>query len=135
MSNDGAGRAMVGGKDDVTSIYNRATQAQRQPGSAFKLFVYLAALEDGATPDDLVVDQPITIDGWTPRNYSRGHMGEVTLRQAFAFSLNTVAAKLGQYVGYGRVAAMPRRVGIRSDERRGGTGWVRTCRPRGSTSH
>nr|WP_226998710.1 PBP1A family penicillin-binding protein [Tardibacter chloracetimidivorans] len=112
MSNDGAVRAMVGGKDYVTSIYNRATQAQRQPGSAFKLFVYLAALEDGATPDDLVVDQPITIDGWTPRNYSRGHMGEVTLRQAFAFSLNTVAAKLGQYVGYGRVADMARRFGI-----------------------
>src|SRR3546814_21033230 len=72
----------------------------------------ISALEDGATPDDLVVDQPITIDGWTPRNYRRGHIGDVTLRQAFAFSLNTVAAKLGQYVGYGRVADMARRFGI-----------------------
>src|SRR3546814_9596270 len=80
MSNDGAVRAMVGGKDYVTSIYNRATQAKQQPGSAFKLFVYLAALEDGATPADLVDDQPITIEGWTTRNYCRGHMGEVTLR-------------------------------------------------------
>lgn len=112
MSNDGAVRAMVGGKDYVTSIYNRATQAQRQPGSAFKLFVYLAALEDGATPDDLVVDQPVTIDGWTPRNYNRGFMGEVTLRQAFANSLNTVAAQIGQQVGYDRVADMARRFGI-----------------------
>src|SRR3546814_13501480 len=65
-----------------------------------------------ATPDSLGVGQPLTIDGWTPRNYSRGHMGEVTLRQAFAFSLNTVAAKLGQYVGYGRVDDMARRFGI-----------------------
>src|SRR3546814_17507593 len=103
---------MLGGKDYVTSIYNRATQAQRQPGSAFKLFVYLAALEDGATPDDLVVEQPITIDGWTPRTYSRGHLGEVTLRQAFAFSLNTVDAQLGQYVGSGHEADMARRFGI-----------------------
>lgn len=112
MSNDGAVRAMVGGKDYVSSIYNRATQAQRQPGSAFKLFVYLAALEDGVGPDDLVTDAPVTIDGWTPRNYNRSHMGDVTVRQAFSYSLNTVAAQLGQRVGYTRVADMAKRFGI-----------------------
>jgi len=112
MSNDGAIRAMVGGRDYVTSIYNRATQAQRQPGSAFKLFVYLAALENGASPDDLVVDEPVDIDGWKPRNYTRGYRGEVTLREAFAHSLNTVAATVGQAVGFGAIADMARRFGI-----------------------
>jgi penicillin-binding protein 1A len=70
LDRDGAVRAMVGGKDYVASIYNRATQATRQPGSAFKLFVYLAALEAGHKPDDMVVDEPVTINGWSPRNSS-----------------------------------------------------------------
>lgn len=114
LDRDGAVRAMVGGKDYVSSIYNRATQAQRQPGSAFKLFVYLAALEAGMTPESTVVDEPITINGWSPRNSSRRYSGQVTLRTAFAYSLNTVAARLGQQVGFTTVADMARRFGITS---------------------
>ena len=112
LDRDGAVRAMVGGKDYVSSIYNRATQAQRQPGSAFKLFVYLAALEAGRKPEDTVVDEPVTIEGWSPRNDSRRYSGSVSLRTAFAYSLNTVAAKLGQEAGFGTVADMARRFGI-----------------------
>jgi penicillin-binding protein 1A len=112
LDRDGAVRAMVGGKDYVASIYNRATQATRQPGSAFKLFVYLAALEAGHRPDDMLVDEPVTIRGWTPRNNSGRFNGEMTLRNAFAYSINTIAAKLGQEVGFGTVADMARRFGI-----------------------
>ncbi|CAN5564990.1 hypothetical protein BH10PSE14_BH10PSE14_34230 [soil metagenome] len=112
IDRDGAVRAMVGGTDYVSSIYNRATQAVRQPGSSFKLFVYLAALEAGHRPEDVVVDEPVTIDGWSPRNDSRHNSGNVTLRTAFAYSLNTVAAKLGQEVGFSTVADMARRFGI-----------------------
>ena len=112
LDRDGAVRAMVGGKDYVSSIYNRATQAVRQPGSAFKLFVYLSALEAGHKPDDTVVDEPVTINGWSPRNDSRHNSGPVSLRTAFAYSLNTVAAKLGQEVGFTTVADMARRFGI-----------------------
>jgi penicillin-binding protein 1A len=112
LDRDGAVKAMVGGKDYVSSIYNRATQAQRQPGSAFKLFVYLAALEAGHKPEDTIVDEPVTINGWSPRNDSRRNSGPVTLRTAFAFSLNTVAAKLGQEVGFTTIADMARRFGI-----------------------
>jgi penicillin-binding protein 1A len=112
LDRDGAVRAMVGGKDYVSSIYNRATQAVRQPGSAFKLFVYLAALEAGHRPEDNIVDEPVTIDGWSPRNDSRRFSGQVSLRTAFAYSLNTVAAKLGQEVGFATVADMARRFGI-----------------------
>jgi penicillin-binding protein 1A len=112
MENDGAVRAMVGGTDYVSSIYNRATQAQRQPGSAFKLFVYLAALESGVKPGDPVVDQPITIDGWSPRNSSRRFLGEIDVRNAFALSINTVAALIGQKVTFEAVADMAHRFGI-----------------------
>lgn len=112
LDRDGAVRAMVGGRDYVSSIYNRATQAQRQPGSSFKLFVYLAALEAGRKPDDSEVDEPVTIGGWSPRNDSRRNSGPVTLRTAFAYSLNTVAAKLGQQVGFATIADMARRFGI-----------------------
>jgi len=112
LDRDGAVRAMVGGKDYVTTNYNRAVTAVRQPGSAFKLFVYLAALEAGHKPEDRVVDEPVTIDGWSPRNDSRRNSGSVTLRTAFAYSLNTVAAKLGQEVGFQTVADMARRFGI-----------------------
>jgi penicillin-binding protein 1A len=112
LDRDGAVRAMVGGTDYVSSIYNRATQAVRQPGSSFKLFVYLAAMEAGHKPEDSVVDEPVTIDGWSPRNDSRRNSGPVSLRTAFAYSLNTVAAKLGQEVGFTTIADMARRFGI-----------------------
>lgn len=112
LDRDGAVRAMVGGRDYVSSIYNRATQATRQPGSAFKLFVYLAALEAGHKPDDQVVDEPVTIGGWSPRNSSGRFSGAMSLRSAFAYSINTVAAKLGQETGFGTVADMARRFGI-----------------------
>ena len=112
IDRDGAVRAMVGGRDYVDSIYNRATQAERQPGSAFKLFVYLSALESGMKPDDTIVDEPVTIDGWTPRNSTRTHLGPVTLREAFARSINTVSAKIGEALGFGTIADMAHRFGI-----------------------
>jgi penicillin-binding protein 1A len=103
---------MVGGKDYVSSIYNRATQAERQPGSAFKLFVYLSALESGMKPTDTIVDEPVTIDGWTPRNAERENLGPVSLREAFSRSINTVSAKIGAQVGFSTIADMARRFGI-----------------------
>jgi penicillin-binding protein 1A len=114
LDRDGAVRAMVGGKDYVNSIYNRATQANRQPGSSFKLFVYLAALEAGYKPDQMVSADPITINGWSPRNNGHVVSGMVTLRQAFAQSINTVSARLGQEVGFRTVADMAQRLGITS---------------------
>ena len=112
LDRDGAVRAMVGGRDYVASIYNRATQATRQPGSAFKLFVYLAALETGLRPDSMIADAPITIHGWSPRNSTRTFAGQVTIREAFARSINTVSARLGQQVGFRTVADMAQRFGI-----------------------
>jgi penicillin-binding protein 1A len=112
LDRDGAVRAMVGGRDYVNSIYNRATQAQRQPGSAFKLFVYLAALETGYTPNSMMVDGPVTINGWTPRNDNGRHLGPVTLRTALALSINTIAVKIAQDIGQSTVADMARRFGI-----------------------
>ncbi len=112
MDRDGAVVAMVGGTDYVTSNYNRATNAVRQPGSAWKLFVYLAALEAGYKPDDEVVDEPVTIQGWSPRNSNGAFAGKIDVRTAFAYSKNTVAAQLGNEVGFGAVAAMARRFGI-----------------------
>lgn len=114
LDSGGEVRAMVGGTDYVTSSYNRATTAVRQSGSTFKLFAYLAALEAGHKPDDLVVDEPVTIDGWSPRNSSGRFAGQMTLRTAFAYSVNTIAVKLGQEVGFGAVADMARRFGITS---------------------
>jgi penicillin-binding protein 1A len=114
IDRDGAVRAMVGGRDYVDSIYNRATQSQRQPGSAFKLFVYLAALESGMKPTDTIVDEPVTIDGWSPRNSTRTNLGPVSLREAFSRSINTISAKIGDQVGFGTIADMARRFGISS---------------------
>lgn len=112
VDRDGAVLAMVGGTDYVTSNYNRAVNAVRQPGSAWKLFVYLAALEAGYTPNDRVVDEPVTIDGWSPRNSTGDFAGEIDVRTAFAYSKNTVAAQLGNEVGFSAVAGIARRFGI-----------------------
>jgi penicillin-binding protein 1A len=115
MDRDGAVRAMVGGLDYITSNYNRATKAERQPGSAFKLFVYMSALEAGYTPDTAVVDEAVDIDGWQPRNSSGRYSGQIDIRTAFAYSINTVAAKLGLEVGFAAVADMARRFGITTE--------------------
>ncbi|MET0372533.1 MAG: PBP1A family penicillin-binding protein [Sphingobium sp.] len=112
LDRDGAVRAMVGGLDYVTSNYNRATTAMRQPGSAWKLFVYMAALEAGYTPDTGVSDKPVTINGWSPRNSSGRFSGDIDVRTAFAYSINTVAAQLGVEVGFATIADMARRFGI-----------------------
>jgi penicillin-binding protein 1A len=109
---DGAIKAMVGGKDYVSSSYNRAVYARRQPGSAFKLFVYLAALESGRTPEDVEIDEPISLGKWTPVNSNRSYVGEVSLTRAFAMSINTVAVKLADEVGFDTVASVARRLGI-----------------------
>jgi penicillin-binding protein 1A len=115
LDRGGAVRAMIGGRDYVDSLYNRATQAVRQPGSSFKLFVYLAALETGYMPGDVIVDEPVSINGWSPRNSTRGYSGQVTIREAFARSINTIAAKLGQAVGFRTVADMAQRFGITTE--------------------
>ncbi len=112
LDRDGAILAMIGGTDYVETNYNRATDAVRQPGSAWKLFVYLAALEAGYTPQHTVKDVPVTIDGWSPRNSGGNYAGEIDVRTAFAYSKNTVAAQLGNEVGFGTVASMARRFGI-----------------------
>src|SRR5207237_4818141 len=91
MAPDGAILAMVGGRDYGESQFNRATQAHRQPGSLFKVFVYLTALSNGYTPESVIVDQPIEIGDWQPRNYDDRYLGAVPLRPAFAQSLNSVA--------------------------------------------
>ncbi|MDE1467506.1 transglycosylase domain-containing protein [Aurantiacibacter sp. D1-12] len=112
MDRDGAVLALVGGTDYVTSNFNRATDAMRQPGSSFKLFVYLAALEAGYQPDDIVNDVPVRIQNWSPRNSNGRNVGELDVRSAFAYSTNTVAAQLGNEVGFSNVASMARRFGI-----------------------
>jgi penicillin-binding protein 1A len=109
---DGAIKALVGGKDYVSSNYNRAITARRQPGSAFKLFVYLAALEAGRTPEDVEVDEPVTIGKWSPANSNRRNIGPVSLTTAFSQSINTVAVKLAEEAGFDTVASMARRLGI-----------------------
>ncbi|MFO1088688.1 MAG: penicillin-binding protein 1A [Hyphomicrobiales bacterium] len=106
--------AMVGGRSYVKSQFNRAVKALRQPGSAFKAFVYLTAVEQGATPDTVEVDEPVTFGDWTPENYKRKYLGPVTLTQALAMSLNTVAAKVAMKAGTANVIATAHRLGITS---------------------
>ena len=112
MDHDGAVRALVGGRDWNESPFNRATRALRQPGSSFKPFVYLAALEAGMTPDTLVEDAPIRIGRWAPGNFEPGYKGPVTLSYALAHSLNTVAVRLLDRVGVDRVRETARNLGI-----------------------
>jgi penicillin-binding protein 1A len=112
---DGAIKAMVGGRNYADSQFNRAVAAKRQPGSAFKPFVYLAALEKGLTPDTVREDAPISVKGWNPENYSREYFGPVTLTKALSLSLNTVAVRLGLEVGAKAVVRVAHRLGIVSD--------------------
>ncbi|QIG48669.1 PBP1A family penicillin-binding protein [Nordella sp. HKS 07] len=111
----GAIISMVGGKSYVKSQFNRVTKAKRQPGSAFKPFVYLAAIEQGYGPDSVEVDEPVRIGDWEPENYKRQYMGPVTLTKALALSLNTIAAKLAFNVSPAAVIATAHRLGITSD--------------------
>ncbi len=121
MALDRQGRvvALVGGTDYGESKFNRVTQARRQPGSTLKTFVYTAAMEAGLDTEDVRYDEPIVIDGWRPRNYDEGYRGAVTLRTAFAQSINTVAAEVANEVGPNRVADVARRLGVATMPERG----------------
>jgi penicillin-binding protein 1A len=115
MTPDGAVRAMVGGRSYSQSPYNRATEAVRQPGSAFKPFVYLTALEHGRTPGDVMNDAPVNIHGWKPDDYDGKYEGEITLTRAFAKSSNSIAAQLTAQLGPRTVARTAHRLGIASN--------------------
>lgn len=117
MEHDGAVRAMVGGQDYGESQFNRAVSAKRQPGSSFKPFVYLTALENGFTPRSVVRDGPITIGNWSPKNYSRRYRGNVTLAEALQRSINTIPVRLAQSFGRKKIAETARRLGIRTELR------------------
>ncbi|MGZ5923415.1 MAG: transglycosylase domain-containing protein [Rhizomicrobium sp.] len=114
MKPDGAVAALVGGTDYDESTFNRATQAHRQPGSAFKPFVYMAALESGLTPWDTRDDEPVDINGWTPTNFGGRSYGTMTLADALAHSVNTITANLAQEVGVSNVVQAAQRCGIES---------------------
>jgi penicillin-binding protein 1A len=114
MKPDGAVSALIGGRDYDESVFNRATQARRQPGSAFKPFVYLAALENGISPWDVRDDGPVDIEGWTPTNFGGRSYGTVTLAEALAHSINTITAGLAQEVGITTVVDAAHRCGINS---------------------
>ena len=114
MTPDGAVRAMVGGRNYAESQYNRAVTAKRQPGSAFKPFVFLTAIEAGLTPETIRQDAPLDVKGWKPENYTHEYFGAVTLTQALAMSLNTVAVRLGLEVGAKNVVRTAHRLGISS---------------------
>ncbi len=118
MAPDGAVRAMIGGRDYGDSQFNRATTALRQPGSAFKPFVYLAAVEAGFQPTDVVEDAPISIDGWSPGNFDSTFRGRITIGEALSRSINTPTVRLAQKVGIDRVIATAQRLGIVSELRR-----------------
>jgi len=114
MRPDGRVVAMVGGRSYKSSPFNRATQARRQPGSAFKLFVYLAALRAGYSPDSIISDRPVTIDGWSPANSDGIYRGDITLREAFARSSNAATVRMSEAVGRGNVMRAARDLGISS---------------------
>ena len=114
MRPDGRVVAMVGGRDYARSPFNRATQARRQPGSAFKLFVYLAALRSGLTPDSPIADTPLRIGTWQPKNYGDQYRGTLTMRDALALSSNVAAVRLSERVGRQNVIRAARDLGVRS---------------------
>jgi penicillin-binding protein 1A len=114
FSADGGVRAMVGGRSYGDSEFNRITEAKRQPGSAFKPFVYLAAMERGETPWSTRVDRPLKLGNWTPQNYDGGYRGTMPLITAFAKSTNTIAVQLGEEAGRDAVVRVARRLGVRS---------------------
>jgi penicillin-binding protein 1A len=117
LAPDGAVRAMVGGRSYGQSQFNRAVQAQRQPGSAFKLFVYAAGLESGLTPQSRLRDEPVTIGDWSPRNYKPGFAGNISLTEALARSVNTIAVKVSERAGRANVIGVAKRLGISSPMR------------------
>ncbi len=117
MELDGAVRVLVGGRSYAESQFNRALRAKRQPGSAFKMFVYLAALEKGMRPDSIVHDLPILGAGWSPRNEGAGYRGSVTMRDALTHSMNAAAARLHLSIGPRNTAAVAHRLGIQSELR------------------
>jgi len=114
LAPDGAVKVMTGGRDYHISQFNRATQAQRQPGSAFKPIVYLAAIEQGLSPDDVIVDEPLTIGDYSPENYDGKYRGAITARQALAESVNTVAVRVLEKAGIGKVIETARDLGVTS---------------------
>ena len=114
LDGEGRIRAYVGGESYADSQFDRASEAQRQAGSSFKPFVYLTAMEAGHTPQEQVVDEPITIGNWQPKNYTGKYLGQITLETALAQSINTVAARLANEVGTNNVAATAHRLGITS---------------------
>ena len=115
IDREGAVRAMIGGRDYAKSQYNRAAQARRQPGSAFKPFVYLAGLTRGETPDAFVTDAPVAVGNWTPGNYENKYFGEVTLREALARSLNSAAVRVQERTGRAHVRETARRMGWKGE--------------------
>lgn len=115
LDSDGSVRAMVGGRDYGDSQFNRAVQARRQPGSAFKPIVFAAAIEAGLSPFTTYMDEPIDIDGWSPRNFGGTYRGRVTMREALRRSINTVAAQIAAEIGIEAVVDMGRRLGIESE--------------------
>lgn len=117
LENNGAVRALVGGRDYGKSQFNRATNALRQPGSSFKPYVYAAALETGLTPDSRVVDAPVTWRGWSPQNYNRGFRGRTTMADALARSINTVPVFLARDTlkGTDRIVELAGEMGVESE--------------------
>lgn len=112
LDKNGAVRALVGGVNYNQSQFNRAVQALRQPGSAFKFFVYLTAIHQGLTPKDIIEDKPLIIKDWRPENHDKKYYGEVTLREAFAKSLNLASIRLAQKVGVKQIAQLAKKLGI-----------------------
>jgi penicillin-binding protein 1A len=114
MAKDGAVRALIGGRDYRESQFNRAIQAKRQPGSAFKFAVYASAFEAGLSPNDIREDAPIRIGKWQPENFDHKYRGDVTLSEAFAFSINTVAVRLAKEIGIGEIINLSEKLGVES---------------------